>query len=167
MFTMEIINYTTDEVYYFERWSEIEGKLEELQATHPTHEIGVSHFTIFGVEIPYTKENVEFINSHDGEEIEAVITYYTNEYGVVPMVELQDVADYMENRACVTYYLGDDEIEAFENYCDELGMFKDVPEHVTRYIDYEKMLRDYKFDGMGVYRLSYDHPTQYRYMFCN
>ena len=83
------------------------------------------------------------------------------------MVELQDVADYMENSACVSYYLGDDEIEAFENYCDELGLFMDVPEHVVRYIDYEKMLRDYKFDGMGVYRLSYDHTTQYRYMFCN
>lgn len=167
MFTMEIINYTKDEVHYFEGWHQIEGKLEQLQAKNPGHEIGVSHFEICGVEIPYTEENIDFINSHDTEEIEAVVVYYENEYGVDPTVDLQSVADYMEDRANVTFFYADDELDAFAEYCATMGYLANVPDYLETYIDYEKWLLDCKLDGMGVYRLSYDRPTNYRFMFCD
>ena len=168
MFTiaMEIINYTMDKVYYYEGWENIEGQLEKLQAENPTHEIGVSYFTINNVNIPYNEENIEFINSHADDEISAVVKFYDYEYSG-HAESLQDVAEYMEDRVCVTYHLGRDENEAFEEYCEEMGLLLDVPDHMAQYIDFEKMLRDYKCDGMGVYEIPCNHPTLRRYMFCN
>ena len=52
------------------------------------------------------------------------------------------------------------ELNAFMNYCDDVGAFDEVPKELQYYIDYEKYYRDMKFSGMTVIEIDY-----YTYMY--
>ena len=52
------------------------------------------------------------------------------------------------------------ELDAFMNYCDDVGAFDEVPQNLQYYIDYEKYYRDMKFNGMTVIEIDY-----YTYMY--
>ena len=163
---VEIINYTTDRVYYYEDLYDAIDTLGNLQDKNPSHEIGVSHFSIYGANLPFNDENVEFVEKTDADEIVATVVYYENIYVQEPNVSLYDVKRDMENYASVGFYYGDNEAEAFEEYANELGLLYDVPEHVLYYINYEKMLRDYTYEGLTVLELPYEGMER-KYMFVN
>lgn len=163
---VEIINYTTDYVWYFEDLNEAVDTLENLRAENPSHEIGVSHFSVCGVDVPFNDENIEFVEKMDAEEIVATMAYYENIYCHEPNVSLYDVKNDMENYAVVSFYYGDSDVEAFEEYVEELGLLCDVPENIRYYINYEKMLRDYTFEGLTVLELPYEGMER-KYMFIN
>lgn len=164
MMSIEIIDYTNDYVFYFEDVYEAEEKLEELHSLYPEHEVEVSHFEVFGVEIPFSEANVEFIKGHEESELEAVMTYYEYENGLVPNIDLESLYDDMEKNANITYVIAEREVDAFVTYYDMIGLYDEIPEHLVNYIDWEKLMRDFKFSGIEIYRLSYNHPTRYRYM---
>lgn len=164
MMSIEIVDYTRDYVFYSEDVYEAERKLEELHSLHPEHEVEVSSFEIFGVEIPFSEANVEFIKEHDEGELEAIMTYYKYEYGLVPNIDLESVHDSMENNANITYVIAEREVDAFIIYYEMIGLYDEIPEHLVNYIDWEKLMQDFKFSGCEIYRLSFNHPTYYRYM---
>ena len=162
---IEIVDYTDNRVYYFENVCKGEEKLKDLQSTYDAHEIGVSHFSVFGAEIPFSKDNIEFIKENDAETLEAVITFYEFEFGITPNVSLKTVAECM-GEANISYFIADNEKDAFIEFYNEKGLFNKIPSILINDIDWEKLLEAYELSGLGIYRLSYDHPTMYRYMFC-
>lgn len=164
---IEIIDYTTDEVFYFvDDVEEAEKTLETLHEKFSTHEIGVSYFSVNGVQLPFTKQNRDFIKEFEEEEIEAVLKYYENEFGLVPNVDLHDVQEYMDNSP-ITFVTAENEIDAFIEFYEEIGLYDEIPSNLISYIDWEKLMQDYQFNtGLSIYRLSYEHPTNYRFMIC-
>ena len=52
------------------------------------------------------------------------------------------------------------ELDAFMNYCEDIGVFDEVPQNLQYYIDYEKYYMDMKFSGMTVIEIDY-----YTYMY--
>ena len=162
---VEIINYTTDYVYYYEDLHDAIDSLGNMQANKPNDEIGVSYFSIEGIDVPFTEENIEFIEHHDADEIIALMAYYENCHGITRNVDLYDILDEMENRAVVTFHYGTSELDAFMNYCDEICLLCDMPEHLQYYFDYEKLLRDYKCDGMTIIELPCNESSDRKYMF--
>lgn len=75
-----------------------------------------------------------------------------------------DIISIVEN-GCYYKYYGeglDPELDAFINYCDDIGAFEEVPENLRYYIDYEKYYRDMKFSGMTVIEVDY---STYMYVF--
>jgi hypothetical protein len=166
MIEIEIVDYTNNRVYYFEDVCEGEEKLKELLSIYEAHEIGVSHFSVFGAEIPFSRDNIDFIKDNDAETLEALITFYEFEFGITPNVSLETVAERMEDDS-ISYFIANNEKDAFIEFYNEMGLFEKIPPILINYIDWEKLLRDYKLNGLGVYRLSYEHPTMYRYMFCH
>ena len=163
---VEIINYTTDYVWYFEDLNEAVDTLENLRAENESHEIGVSHFSVCGCDLVMSDENIEFIEKMDAETIIATVAYGENVHGIFCNMSLEELHDDMENNAVVSFYYGDSEVEAFEEYVNELGLLCDVPENIRYYINYEKMLRDYTFEGLTVLELPYEGMER-KYMFIN
>ena len=54
------------------------------------------------------------------------------------------------------YVDGFNKREAFITYIDELDYLRDVPEHLVSYIDYDKLMRDFEFDGLIIDNTSLD-----------
>ena len=163
---VDIINYTTDYVWYFEDLNEAVDTLENLREKNPSHEIGVSHFSVCGNDLVMNNENIEFIEKMDADTIITTATYGEHVYGFFGNMSLEELHDDMENNAVVSFYYGDSEVEAFEEYVNELGLLCDVPENIRYYINYEKMLRDYTFEGLTVAELPYEGMER-KYMFIN
>ena len=163
---VEITDYTNNRVYYFENVYKGEEKLKELQSTYEAHKIGVSHFSLFGAQIPFNESNVGFVKENDAKTLEAVVTFYEFEYGITPNISLEAVADRMES-ANISYFVADNEVDAFIEFYKEKGLLEEIPSDLISYIDWDKLLQDYEFNGLGIYRLSYEHPTKHLYMFCH
>lgn len=163
---VEIINYTTDYVWYFEDLNEAVDTLENLRSKNESHEIGVSHFSVCGCDLTMSDENIEFIEKMDADTIIATVAYGENVHGIFCNMSLEELYDDMENNAVVSFYYGNDEVDAFEEYVDELDLLHNVPENIRYYIDYEKMLRDYTFEGLTVVELPYEGMER-KYMFVN
>ena len=140
--TIELFNDTNGKYSYFFGLDEIVKATDMIEKSQD--EIFISELSINDVEIPATKENLEFLSNHDEFEIEAVIKFM--EYELSNETELYDVKDYMENRVCVSFHEGYNELDAFENYMDELGGVEFV-ENKEWYFDYEKFKRDCDLSG--------------------
>lgn len=103
-----------------------------------------------------SKELLELIEVHQVEvnDIIALSSIY-DEVDIISIVE----------NGCYYKYYGeglDPELDAFINYCDDIGAFEEVPENLRYYIDYEKYYRDMKFNGMTVIEIDY---STYMYVF--
>ena len=140
--TIELLNDKNGEYLYFfelEDIAKIDGMFEENPFDYVITEIMVN-----GVEIKRTEENIEFLANHDEFEIESVVKFM--EYETSNLTDLYDVQDYMENRAIVSFHSGYNELDAFENYMEELGGVEFV-ENKEWYFDYEKFKRDCDLSG--------------------
>lgn len=140
--TIELFNDTNGKYSYFFGLDEIVKATDMIEKSQD--EIFISELSINGVEIPATKENLEFLTNHDEFEIEAVVKFM--EYELSSETNLYNVQDYMENRVCVSFYEGYSELDAFENYMEELGGVKFV-ENKDWYFDYESFKRDCDLSG--------------------
>ena len=140
--TIELFNNTNGEYSYFFGLDEIIKATDMIEKSQD--EIFVNELSINDVEIPATEENLEFLSNHDEFEIEAVVTFM--EYETSNMTDLYDVKDYMENSVGVSFHEGYNELDAFENYMDELGGVEFV-ENKEWYFDYEKFKRDCDLSG--------------------
>lgn len=162
---VEIINYTTDRVFYYENPSEAIECLKSMRTERPNDEVTVAHFSICGIDVPFVPENIEFVEKNDVDEIVATMIYYENCYGIQTFVYLEDIQDDLENRGVVSFHWGTSEMEAFMNYCEEISLLCDIPEESRGYFDYEQMLYDYKCNG-DIYELPCDNESgEKRYMF--
>ena len=106
--------------------------------------------------IVLSKELLELVEVHQIEvnDIIALSSIY-QEVDIISIVE----------NGCYYKYEGgglDPELDAFINYCDDVGAFEEVPENLRYYIDYEKYYRDMKFSGMTVIEVDY---STYMYVF--
>ena len=104
--------------------------------------------------IVLSKELMELVEVHQVEikDINALSTVF-DEVDVVSIVE----------NGCYYKYTGEGlnpELDAFMNYCEDIGAFDEVPQNLQYYIDYEKYYRDMKFNGMTVIEIDY-----YTYMY--
>ena len=140
--TIELFNNTNGEYSYYFELDEIVKVTDMIEKSQD--EIFVNELSINDVEIPATEENLEFLSNHDEFEIEAVVTFM--EYETSNMTDLYDVKDYMENRVGVSFHEGYNELDAFENYMEELGGVEFV-ENKEWYFDYEKFKRDCDLSG--------------------
>ena len=140
--TIELFNNTNGEYSYYFELDEIVKVTDMIEKSQD--EIFVNELSINDVEIPATEENLEFLSNHDEFEIEAVVTFM--EYETSNMTDLYDVKDYMENRVGVSFHEGYNELDAFENYMDELGGVEFV-ENKEWYFDYEQFKRDCDLSG--------------------
>ena len=104
--------------------------------------------------IVLSKELIELVEVHQVEvnDIVALNTVFS-EIDVISIVEY----------GCYYKYTGEGlnpELDAFMNYCEDIGAFDEVPQNLQYYIDYEKYYRDMKFNGMTVIEIDY-----YTYMY--
>ena len=104
--------------------------------------------------IVLSKELMELVAVHQVEikDINAISTVF-DEVDVVSIVE----------NGMYFKYTGEGlnpELDAFMNYCEDIGVFDEVPQNLQYYIDYEKYYRDMKFNGMTVIEIDY-----YTYMY--
>lgn len=139
---LEVTNYTCDMVYCYEFEDMVKGIM--MIEENPTDEIGVSYLSVEGTKIVPTEENLEFLMNHDEFEIESVVKFM--EYETSNVTDLYEVKDYMENRVGVSFHSGYNELDAFENYMEELGGVEFV-ENKEWYFDYEKFKRDCDLSG--------------------
>ena len=167
---LEVINYTEDRVFWFEDFNGLaEGTefLEQLREEKPGDEIGVSHFTVNGVEIPFNEENVEYLLNEDDAEIAQVMTLLN--YGYGDASDLSDVIRDVEYKHCISVLYADNKEDAFMEYYEEIGMMSEIPEQIVCYIDWEKLCRDYTFDGLTIVEIEgYHDPddfTERAYLF--
>ena len=167
---LEVINYTEDRVFWFEDLNGLsEGTefLEQLREEKPEDEIGVSHFTVNGVEIPFNEENVEYLLNEDDAEIAQVMTLLN--YGYGDASDLSDVIREVEKRNCTTIFYADTKEDAFMDYYEEIGMMSEIPEQIVSYIDWEKLCRDFEFSGLSIVEIEgYHDPddfTERAYLF--
>lgn len=72
--------------------------------------------------------------------VNALYDYYGNS------TDVQNVLKYDD------YFLeyGKDEGDAFESYCDNLGVLDEVPERLRYYFDYERYKRDCELEGLNI-----------------
>ena len=148
---LEVINYTEDRVFWFEDLNGLtEGTefLEQLREQKPEDEIGVSHFTVNGVEIPFNEENVEYLLNEDDAEIAQVMTLLN--YGYGDASDLSDVIRDVEYKHFISVLYADNEEDAFMEYYEEIGLMPEIPERIVGYIDWEKLCRDFTFDGLTI-----------------
>lgn len=167
---LEVINYTEDRVFWFEDFNGLaEGVefLEQLREEKPEDEIGVSHFTVNGVEIPFNEENVEYLLNEDDAEIAQVVTLLNHGYGDAS--DLSDVTRDVEERNCTMVFYADNEEDAFMDYYEEIGLMSEIPERIVGYIDWEKLCRDFTFDGLTIVEIEGFHDdndfTKRAYLF--
>ena len=45
-------------------------------------------------------------------------------------------------------------LDAFETYIEEIGFLEEVPERFRNYIDLERVMRDFEFEGLTIHRVS-------------
>lgn len=167
---LEVINYTEDRVFWFEDFNGLaEGTefLEQLREEKPEDEIGVSHFTVNGVEIPFNEENVEYLLNEDDAEIAQVVTLLNHGYGDAS--NLSNVIRDVEKRNYTMVFCADNEEDAFMDYYEEIGMLSEIPEQIVGYIDWEKLCRDFTFDGLTIVEIEGYHDindfTKRAYLF--
>lgn len=140
---LELTNLTDGHVsYYFE--------LEDVVKAHmaiydnPQDDFAITELSILGMKILPTEENLDFLMCHDEFEIESIVTFM--HYETSNLTDLYDVKEYMENSACVSFYEGYTEIEAFENFVEETGGIEFV-KNKEWYFDYESFKRDCDLSG--------------------
>lgn len=169
---IEFINYTKDytneqSVFYFEDLREaIEWKNEYFN-THKDDEIGLTYFKIENVDmIRYeTLESVEEFLMNHSDEIDECITIIEHGYADTLNEALEFYNDY-----CFVMH-GHSEIDAFEEYLDEICFFENVPEHIRHYIDIDSIKRDFEYSGdLNIIELSTeagyrDYLPIYQYLF--
>ena len=150
---IQIFNYTTDELHVFDlnEKDKADLKIEELKSKN--QEVDVN-FIFDKYYFDYNDENFEFVEEHDNDDLESVLIFFRNNYFDAPScINLQEVWDYMLDEVSTYWTYGRNESDAFETLCEELELLDDLPEKFLPYIDFEKMLRDHKFNGMSVYEL--------------
>ena len=104
--------------------------------------------------IVLSKDLMELIEVHQVEVNDIV--------ALISVFDEVDVISIVENRMYFKY-TGEGlnpELDAFMNYCDDVGAFEAVPQELQYYIDYEKFYRDMKLSGMTVIEIDY-----YTYMY--
>ena len=148
---VEIINWSKGiggYVYYFENTIEAHEKLTELITKYPNDEIGVSHFSVFGYELPFTEENIEFVENADDSELEFIIEALKNGYAT-HQENLSEVMDYLENNHCYYVISGENNYKAehaFIDYIEETGGVEYI-KNKEYYFDYEAFKRDCELEG--------------------
>lgn len=62
---------------------------------------------------------------------------------------VEDVEHVLSNE---DYFIeeGHDKEDAFENYCDSIGILDEIPEKLRYYFDYEKFKRDCELEGLNI-----------------
>lgn len=148
---LEVINYTEDCVFWFEDLNGLaEGVefLEQAREEKPEDEIGVSHFTVNGVGIPFNEENVEYLLNEDDAEIAQVVTLLN--YGYGDASNLSDVIRDVEYKYYISVLYADNEEDAFMEYYEEIGLMSEIPDRIVGYVDWEKLCRDFEFDGLTI-----------------
>ncbi len=167
---LEVINYTEDRVFWFEDLNGLtEGAefLEQAREEKPGDEIGVSHFTVNGVKIPFNEENVEYLLNEDDAEIAQVMTLLN--YGYGDASDLSDVIRDVEYKHYISVLYADNEEDAFMEYYEEIGLMSEIPERIVGYIDWEKLCQDFTFDGLTIVEIGgyHDHEdfAQRAYLF--
>lgn len=158
---LEVINYTEDRVFWFEDFNGLaEGTefLEQLREEKPEDEIGVSHFTVNGVEIPFNEENVEYLLNEDDAEIAQVVTLLNHGYGDAS--DLSDITRDVEEKNYTMVFYADSKEDAFMDYYEEIGMMSEIPEQIVGYIDWEKLCRDYEFNGLTIAEIEGYHDPE-------
>ena len=140
--TIELLNEKNGEYLYFFELEDI-AKIDDMFKENPFDYV-ITEIMVNGVEIKRTEENIEFLANHDEFEIESVVKFM--EYETSNLTDLYDVQDYMENRVSVSFHSGYNELDAFENYMEELGGVEFV-ENKEWYFDYEKFKRDCDLSG--------------------
>lgn len=142
---VEIIDYTRDYVYYYECVTTARIELEKLCSKYPNNEIGVSYFTVYGVDIEWNEENIDFVEKSSPLELEAIVKIL--EHGYTNNKSLVDVALYMENSLCYSLISGEEnKLNAFMELVDELGGVEFVQDK-EYYVDMEYLKRDYELSG--------------------
>ena len=140
---LELTNLTDGHVsYYFELDDVVKAHM--MIHDNPQDDFAITELSILGMKILPTEENLDFLMCHDKFEVESVVTFM--EYETSNMTDLYDVKDYMENRVGVSFHEGYNELDAFENYMEELGGVEFV-ENKEWYFDYEKFKRDCDLSG--------------------
>ena len=146
---IEFINYTKDlsckeqSVFYFEDLTEaIEWKNEYFN-THKDDEIGLTHFKIENVDmIRYeTLESVEEFLMNHSDEIEKCIAIIEHGYADT----LNNALEFYNDRCYAMH--GHSELEAFEEYLDDIYYFENVPHYIRHYIDIDAIKRDFECGG--------------------
>lgn len=158
---LEVINYTEDHVWWFEDLNGLTVGtefLEWLRMEKPEDEIGVSHFTVNGVEIPFNEENVEYLLNEDDAEIAQVMTLLN--YGFGDASDLSDVIRDVEYKHYISVLYADNEEDAFMEYYEEIGLMSEIPERIVGYIDWEKLCQDYTFDGLTIVEIEGYHDPE-------
>lgn len=153
---MEFINYTWDEVFYYEDLTDGSSDLEIMFDEHPECEIGVTHFSVNGITVPYNDENVSYLLANP-DMIDVVII--ADALGM-DMTDLKDTEIDIECYHSNYYFHGSNVVDCFEQLMDEIELFT-CPDFIKPYIDYEKLLRDYELSGMTVI----DMPDGYTFIF--
>lgn len=142
---VEFIDYTRDRVYYYEDATIAQLKLEMLQEKYPENEIGISHFSVYGLEIPFTNENIDFIEKTSSEELELIVKIMEMECSHLD--SLVDVELYIENSLCYYVISGENsELHAFMEYIEQLGGVEFI-QNKEYYFDYEAFKRDCELEG--------------------
>ena len=146
---IEFINYTKDlscdeqSVFYFEDLMEAIEWKDEYFNTHKDDEIGLTYFKIENVDmIRYeTLESVEEFLDENENEIEKCIAIIDHGYANT----LNDALEFYNDHCYVMH--GYSELDAFEEYLEEICYFENVPEHIRHYIDIDAIKRDFEYSG--------------------
>lgn len=154
---IEFINYTKDyteeqSVFYFEDVTEAIEWHDNYLEQYPDDETGCTYFSAYGVELPASidamKQMVELETKRDELDMEAaaqLINYgYANDF--------ESAFEVLDDRG---YFIsGHGELDAFENFLDEICYFDDVPEHIRHYIDIDAILRSWECSGLTIIELN-------------
>ena len=104
--------------------------------------------------IVLSKELMELVEVHQ-VEIEDIVAL-NSVFSEIDVISIVENGMYFK-------YTGEGlnpELDAFMNYCDDVGALDAVPSEWKYYIDYEKFYRDMKLNGMTVIEIDY-----YTYMY--
>ena len=168
---IEFINYTKDytneqSVFYFEDLTEaIEWKNEYFNI-YKDDEIGLTYFKIENTDmIRYeTLESVEEFLMNHSDEVEQCIAIIDCGYADT----LNNALEFYNDHCFVM--CGHNELDAFENYLDDICYFEDVPDYIRHYIDIDAIKRDFEYSGLTMIELSTeagyrDYLPIYQYLF--
>ena len=148
---IEFINYTKDlscdeqSVFYFEDLTEAIDWYDDYIERYPHDEISCTYFKVYNVElmqdIEMIREVEEYAKNKSADELERACTIIEHGYA-----DKLDNALEFYNDYCFVMH-GHSELDAFEEYLDEIFYFENVPEHIRHYIDIDAIKRDVECSG--------------------
>ena len=145
---IEFINYTKDytneqSVFYFEDLTKAIEWKDEYFNSHKDDEIGLTYFKIENTDMirHETLESVEEFLMNHSDEIDQCLAIIEHGYADT----LNEALEFNNDRCFVV--CGHNEIDAFENYLDDICYFEDVPDYIRHYIDIDAIKRDVECSG--------------------